>query len=233
MGHDEFSKDYYLILGVGRSASPEGIRAAYREQAKRHHPDRVGEQGSEAFREVAEAYETLSDPMRRHEYNRRLARQESARAWSRLALWNRAPEPEPLIREPISVLDDFATIAPSAEALGDRVRRNFTDRSGPKSERTEGLNIEIVLNPEEAMRGGRVALALPVLAPCPDCGGTGQNWLFPCLTCRGQRAVEGERPVEVTIPPGVRPGSVIELPLDGLGVRNLYLRLHVFIGGAP
>ncbi|MBI3303367.1 MAG: DnaJ domain-containing protein, partial [Deltaproteobacteria bacterium] len=45
-------KDYYLILGVSRTESPRGIRAAFRELAKRYHPERIGPQGTRFFQEI-------------------------------------------------------------------------------------------------------------------------------------------------------------------------------------
>lgn len=57
-------KDYYKILGVGKDASENDIKKAYRKMAVKYHPDknRDGEQGDEKFKEVGEAYETLIDP---------------------------------------------------------------------------------------------------------------------------------------------------------------------------
>ena len=59
--------DYYSILGVGRSASPEDIKAAYRKLAMQHHPDRGGD--ANKFKEISEAYDTLSSPDKRAQYD--------------------------------------------------------------------------------------------------------------------------------------------------------------------
>jgi curved DNA-binding protein CbpA len=61
--------DYYSILAVRPNASPEEIRAAYRRRAKQHHPDVGGD--SVTFRAVQEAYDALSDPARRRDYDAR------------------------------------------------------------------------------------------------------------------------------------------------------------------
>ncbi len=61
-------RDYYDILGVSKSASPEEIKRAYRKQAMEHHPDKHG--GDDAnFKELGEAYETLKDPQKRAGYD--------------------------------------------------------------------------------------------------------------------------------------------------------------------
>lgn len=59
--------DYYSILGVGKSASSEDIKAAYRKLAMKHHPDRGGD--AKKFQEISEAYETLSDSNKKAQYD--------------------------------------------------------------------------------------------------------------------------------------------------------------------
>jgi curved DNA-binding protein len=63
-------RDYYETLGVGRDATAEEIRAAYRRLARQYHPDLNKDAGAEdKFKEVSEAYEVLSDPQKREQYD--------------------------------------------------------------------------------------------------------------------------------------------------------------------
>ncbi len=61
-------KDYYETLGVDRKASPEAVKRAYRAKAKQSHPDAGG--SPEEFKQIAKAYETLSDEKSREHYDR-------------------------------------------------------------------------------------------------------------------------------------------------------------------
>lgn len=65
------SKDYYKVLGVDKSSTPDQIKKAYRKMANKYHPDKnQGDKSAEAkFKEVSEAYETLSDPQKKKMYD--------------------------------------------------------------------------------------------------------------------------------------------------------------------
>lgn len=59
--------DYYQILGVGKDADPKEIKKAFRKLAMKHHPDRGGDEAK--FKEIQTAYDTLSDPQKRQQYD--------------------------------------------------------------------------------------------------------------------------------------------------------------------
>ena len=99
----------------------------------------------------------------------------------------------------------------------------------PKGERREGLQVEIILTPEEAMSGGILPLGIPIFSPCSVCGGSGRAWLFRCTYCREQGMVEEEKIVRIYLPPRVRDGTIVEMPIGGLGIHNFYLRLAIRI----
>jgi molecular chaperone DnaJ len=222
------AKDYYLVLGISRTESTSGIRSAFRELAKHYHPDRVGPQGTSFFRDIVEAYQVLSDPERRRVYNQGLhhAAGEAERPPAPIVTPH-GPEAEPLVPEPMSILREFQTVYPSFEPLFHRFRRNFTGLEVPKAERVESLTLELLLSPNEALQGGTVPINVPVFYPCPVCRGSGHFWSFPCTTCGEQGMIEEEQVVRVRIPPMVGDGTVIEIPLRGLGIHNLYLQLFI------
>ena len=217
-------KTYYRILGVSSTETTSGIRAAFRDLAKRFHPDVAGEQATRSFQDVAEAYGVLSDPQRRREYNRKLSLAEGGEF-----VPVRRARPGPVVREPASTLGNPSSLRPSFEAMYERFLRNFTGIGVPKSEHLEGLNLEVLLAPEEASRGCIMPLGVPVFSSCPQCGGSGRDWVFSCAYCQQQGIIEREALVRIRIPPLVRSGSVFEIPLQGLGIHNFYLRLHVLV----
>lgn len=221
-------KSYYVILGVSSSESSRGIRAAYRDLAKRLHPDVAGEETTRAFQEVTEAYSVLSDPQLRRDYNDRL---KQAADGGEGASIPRRPS-EPLVREPVTILGHPETIRPSFEAMYDRFLRNYTGIGIPKAEHPERLNFEVLLTPEEAARGCVVPVGVPVFSRCPWCGGSGRDWAFACAHCQ-QGMIEKEELLEIRVPPMVPSGTIYEIPLRGLGIHNFFLGLHVFVEARP
>jgi len=80
-------KDYYGILGVDKNASPDEIKKAYRKLSKQFHPD-VNPEGAERFKEIAEAYDTLSNPDKKQKYDNPMSNMFTSRQAKRLN-WSR------------------------------------------------------------------------------------------------------------------------------------------------
>src|SRR5262245_66280565 len=76
-------RNLYVVLGVEPTETAQGIRSAFRDLAKRYHPDRVGDAGASAFREIDEACRVLSDSAERRQYDDSLEPSSSADAHAR------------------------------------------------------------------------------------------------------------------------------------------------------
>ena len=95
----------------------------------------------------------------------------------------------------------------------------------------QSFTMQVILAPKEAMRGGVAQIRVPVFYPCPTCRGSGQEGLFSCSYCEGQRLIEEEESVRVQIPPMIRDYTQVEVSMRGLGLHNLYLRLSIRVMG--
>ena len=206
------SRNYYVVLGVTSNESARGIRAAFRDLAKRHHPDQAGPSGIERFREVVEAYATLGDPSRRNQYDQSLLGPRESRPVA--------------FRRDASLRRDFAELRPSEEALFQRFARNFTAVGVPKAETVEQLTAEVAISKDEAASGTHVRVGVPIFAPCSRCMGRG------CGVCGGQGLIEHERLVTLDIPPMSGSGTTFLTSLRSLGIHNLYVRVRVRVEAA-
>jgi DnaJ-class molecular chaperone len=222
------ARNHYLVLGVSEEETPAEIRKAFRKLVKRYHPDLVGPGWINRYNEVVAAYEVLSDPERRIDYNRSLPR--TAPPTRQPTINSPFSEPEPLFSRPVSLTRDFGNTNVPWDELLDGLFRNPGQRSTPWFEQTRGLNLEIILSPKEALNGGSLLLKVPAVHYCPHCGGSGEVWLFRCPHCFGQGWMESEETVSLTIPPRVGHGTMLEMPLRGSGVPNLQLRVLIGIG---
>lgn len=250
-------RDYYEVLGVERSASPEEIKKAFRRLAFQFHPDRNKEAEAEAqFKEVNQAYEVLSDPEKRAQYDRFGHAGVSGAGQPGFDGFNFGGFGD--------IFDAFF-----GGAAGQRGRRG-----GPA--RGADLRVNVTLEFEEAVFGVEKQLEVtrnetcaicsglgsePGSQPqrCPTCNGTGeirrvQQSIFgqfvnvtacerchgegriissPCKECRGNGRQRRARTITVRIPAGVDSGSQIRLSSEGDagagggGPGNLYVLINV------
>jgi hypothetical protein len=217
-------KDHYLILGISRSESPQGIRRAFRDLVREHHPDLAGPAGTPMFREIVEAYRVLSDPAERRQYDA------SIREGAPIPVRTRRDDPRRRKRptfEPVDLVDGRNDARPSAEALLDRILRNFSGHPLEKAEHEEPLLCDILLDSNEARRGGILPIRIPILAACATCHGTGRVSAFACRVCDARGAVASDLTVPLRIPPGVRTGTILDVSLAEWNVRNLWLRARL------
>ena len=237
------SRDYYEVLGVSRDADAKAIKNAFRQLARRYHPDTSTEPDAEQrFKEIAEAYGVLSDPGRRAGYDAEgsagLAGATAEDLWGGI---------------------DFADIFGSgAPAFGSLFERLFGPAAaGPP--RGQDVRADLVISLDEVLAGGNHAVTIrrpgpcprcagsgsrPGTAPrrCPGCGGTGQQAVAsrqgpllvrqvitcpecggrgllidqPCPACAASGTAVREETVTIGIPPGIPEGAMLRLAGRGL-----------------
>jgi molecular chaperone DnaJ len=249
-------KDYYKILGLDKGASVDEIKKAYRKLARKYHPDVSGgdKASEEKFKEINEAYEVLSDPKRRQEYDQGYEFFKSGGFRSGF--------------EDFGFTRDFFGFGETFSDLFDF----FDFGARTRSRRGRDLQTAVRISFEDAVKGVTLKVPLSREVACPKCGGSGakpgtaprtcpecqgrgyvavSQGLFsisrtcsrclgqgiviekPCSQCRGRGRVRETKKVNVKVPAGVEDGSRIRLKemgepgVDGGPPGDLYLIVNV------
>jgi len=181
---DYLEKDYYAVLGVPESASAEEIKKAYRKLARKYHPDanKGNREAEERFKEISEAYDVLSDPKRRKEYD-------EARSLFGSGLGGFAGAGGQRGGFTFDLGDLF-----SGTVAGDRIGDLFgglfgrSTRTTTRPRRGQDIETEVTLSFSEAVEGATIPLRLTTSSACSACSGTGaKSGTTPriCPMCEG------------------------------------------------
>jgi DnaJ-class molecular chaperone len=198
-------KDYYWILQVPGGATPTQIRRAYLALARKYHPDLNPENrlAEEKFKELQEAYQVLSDPDRRREFD------------------GQSRQPPPRSHRPprADSRSSNRKTTPPKQGLGEFIQSIFginaaRTSSGSSSRGHKppgGAQTQLVLSLEDAHKGGIHRITVLDRRRCPICRGRKKVDGRPCPQCRASGQLHTPVNIDINIPPGARNGSLIKV----------------------
>jgi len=250
-------RDYYEVLGVGRSASKEEIKKVYRQLARQYHPDVNHAPDAETrFKEINEAYEVLSDAEKRTTYDRfghvgpgglgfggfdfgfrdpfEIFEEVFGRGFGFRTSTQRGPRRGADLRYDLHLTFEEAAFGCEKEIEAMRYERCPACSGSGAEPGTSAVRCSKCNGSGQVRQVQRSILGSFVsVTTCPACHGEGETISLPCSRCGGQRQVYVSRKLSVTIPAGVDSGTQIRLAGEGeVGERggppgNLYVVLDV------
>lgn len=180
-------RDYYEVLGVGKNATPEELKKAYRKLALQYHPDRNpgDKEAEEKFKEAAEAYDVLSNPDKKARYD------QFGHAGVDSAYGQGGMDMNDIFSQFGSIFSDL---------FGGGFRTGFTGFGGGgggarRVLRGTNLRIKVKLTLEEIDRGCEKKIKVSKYVPCKSCNGTGSSdgKNETCSHCHGTGVVTETR----------------------------------------
>ncbi|HDY65988.1 MAG TPA: molecular chaperone DnaJ [Phycisphaerae bacterium] len=254
-------RDYYEILGVDRNASGDAVKRTYRKLALKYHPDNFNgdkTEGEVKFKELAEAYEVLSDPQKRQRYDRfghEGLRGLGMHDFSSMGFGDIFSMFEDIFtgmgfRGGMGAkgdhgLDLETEVELSLEQVGEGVdqtlefeRMNFCDVCGGNGAKpgTEPQRCSTCGGYGQVQQqvSGFFGMSVRVM-PCPTCRGKGHVIREKCPACDGGGRKREKRVLTVHIPAGIRDGQVVRVRNEGEPGRTGKTRgdLHVYVRITP
>ena len=242
-------QDYYEVLGVPRDAGEDEIKRAFRRLAFQCHPDHNSEpRAEEKFKELNEAYETLSSPEKRAAYDRQREWGEGLGGFGPGGLGDifesffggvstqarRAPQQGADQRYSLTLSFEEAIFGSDKEIPMERLEvcslcRGRLSRPGTQPETCPQCRGRGQVQRVQQSLFGRFVH----ITPCEHCNGEGRVISDPCPQCRGRGREKQKRKLVVSVPAGVEDGSRLHLPGQGdVGERggppgDLYIDLAV------
>lgn len=171
-------RDYYEVLGVPKNADAQTIKKAYRQKAIQYHPDKNpgDKDAEEKFKEAAEAYEVLSNPEKREQYDR----------FGHAGVGGAAGGGF----QGFDMGDIFSHFGDLFEEFGIGGMGGFSSRSrgGKAVRKGSNLRVKVKLSLEEIAKGVEKNIKVQKYIPCQKCGSTGAkspDAVKSCPTCHG------------------------------------------------
>ena len=214
------SLDAYKVLGVAKDAKPEAIKAAYRKLARKYHPDvNPGDTAAEdKFKEISEAYDILSDPVKKAEYDN-LGRED----FYKKGFGGTGYQRPDFSRGGFSFDDIFGDLFGNTTQSRSGQRANFGFGSTPARKGSD-YNYKITISLREAATGVEVPLDLKLPQTCPQCQGQGimasGGGVRSCPSCQGQGHTLKKESLKAKIPAAIESGQKVRLRGKGAAGTN-------------
>jgi len=214
-------KNYYSILGVTPDSTEAEIKSAYRSLARKYHPD-INPSGTTKFKDITEAYETLSDSKKRLQYD-------TINGFFK----SKKEEEEKQYTSSDKAKEEYTKTKTEEEPkkkgkkskISQNINEIFKDFGRSKEKKEASINgkditEEITITIQEAIEGTNKIINILHSSTCPHCKGRKFINGAECNTCNGTGEKNELKKINVKIPSGIKSGTKLRIANEGNKGKN-------------
>lgn len=229
--------NFYDVLGIQENADQDTIKKAYRSLAKKHHPDKGGD--DEVFKKVSEAYDVLGDESKRHQYDHQRKNPFSNMGGGghnpfedMFNMFGGQPKrrnaPEKVVNINVTTIESYLG---SDKEISYRRKHMCSDCNGAGGEKSHcnmcsGSGVIV-------QRMGNGMFIQMVQTQCPSCNGQGFSYTRACHSCKGNCGIEKNETIKIKLPHGIDDGQFLRLQGKGDYNNGIYGNLVIRIKVVP
>lgn len=247
-------QNYYEILGIDVDASNVEIKTAYRKLARKYHPDiNKSPNAINKFKEISTAYETLSDPQKRKQYNiingifkkeetkSQTSYQETQKTTTNNTKSSSSKSTNYTNNSDTTIKQGYkkeeprkkTSIFKNLKYFILKIKKDKQEKEFRKPQKGQDITTEVTISPEEVINGSKRIVNVLTTQICPKClghrfinGGT-------CPHCNGSGEIAKRKRITVTIPRGIKDGAKLRIKNEGGAGKNngqngdLYINIKI------
>lgn len=231
------TKNYYEILGVSINSSTEEIKVSYRKLARKYHPDiNKDPEAIQKFKDITEAYETLSNNIEREKYNtlKGFFKHETTSSKKAEESYHETKTKNENFTSSVDLNKEkfyahknkkekqkrTSSFIKAVKYVLLKFKKAERNKENTKPKKGDNITTDVIITPDEVITGSKRIIHVLTTQTCPKCFGHKFVNGGKCSTCLGSGEISKRKKITVTIPKGIKDGTKLRLKGEGASCKN-------------